>query len=87
MVGGVALGLALAGCADTQAPLGPNFGNAVHHNMAVHIINPRPDYATRGAPALEGERAGLAYDRYQANEVIRPERLRTGDVGQGGSSQ
>jgi len=74
-----ALGLtaAIAACAP-QPDLSPNFGNAVQHNMAVHIINPSPSYSNaQQVPALDGPRSAGAQERYDTGKIIKPERLRT----------
>jgi type IV pilus biogenesis protein CpaD/CtpE len=59
-----------AACAPAEPTLSPEFGNAVRHNMAAHIIN--PDYRAEAAPsALDGARAGLAIQNYRLG--IRPD--------------
>ncbi len=66
--------LAVAACENRNAvPLGKDFGNAVQHNMSVHIINPDPVTAGYGAPALDGKRARGAMDRYHEREVTPSE--------------
>ncbi len=54
-------------------PLGKDFGNATTHNLSQHIINPEPVTAGYGAPALHGERAKGAIDRYESGTVIQPD--------------
>jgi len=74
-------GSLMAACTP-QEELHPTFGNAVHHNMSVHIINPAPSYsAEQQVPTLDGPRAAGAQGRYDRGEIIPPERLRTSDVG------
>ncbi|MPZ11498.1 MAG: hypothetical protein GEU89_15020 [Kiloniellaceae bacterium] len=74
-------GTLVAACAP-QGDLSPTFGNSVHHNMSVHIINPAPSYsAEQQVPTLDGPRAAGAQGRYDRGETIPPERLRTSDVG------
>ena len=68
--------LALAGCSNAD-PLGADFGNAVEHNKAMHIINPSPVYAAPEAPDLNGRRAAGAMQRYEEGTVIQPEDIRT----------
>jgi hypothetical protein len=71
----------MAACTP-QEDLHPTFGNAVHHNMSVHIINPAPSYgAAQQVPELDGPRAAGAQQRYNDGEVIPPERLRTSSGG------
>ena len=64
-------------------PLGRDFGNATSHNMSQHIINPEPVTAGYGAPALHGDRAKGALDRYKSGSVIVPDAESSG----GGSSE
>src|SRR3546814_19296091 len=76
-----AAGGLLAACTP-QEELHPTFGNAVHHNMSLHIINPAPTYSTlEQVPDFDGPRAAGAQQRYDDGEVIPPERLRTPDTG------
>jgi hypothetical protein len=73
---------ALAAACTPQEDLHPSFGNAVHHNMSLHIINPAPTYSSvEQVPPLDGPRAAGAQQRYDNGEVIQPERLRTSDTG------
>src|SRR3546814_6972399 len=70
-----AAGGLLAACTP-QEELHPTFGNAVHHNMSLHIINPAPTYSTlEQVPDFDGPRAAGAQQRYDDGEVIPPERL------------
>ncbi len=63
--------LAVSACENRNIPpLGKDFGNATEHNLSQHIINPDPVTAGYGAPALHGERAKGAFDRYKTGEVI-----------------
>ncbi len=68
--------LVVAACNHTQ-PLGPNFGDAVHHNMSMQIINPAPDLEGREVPGMEGTRADGAIERYDSGTVISPEAIET----------
>ena len=67
---------ASTGCQDRQ-PLGRDYGNAVRHNMSVHIINPAPDYAGRVPPGFDGIRATEVFERYQKGKVIKPKAVTT----------
>ena len=76
----------LAACTDIAAvdnaamsPLGSDFGNAVRHNEAAHVIDPRPAAADGQAPALDGIRAAAAMTRYQHNAVRELELEHTSD--------
>jgi type IV pilus biogenesis protein CpaD/CtpE len=68
----IALLFFVAGCQHTQ-PLGRDFGNSVHHNMSMHIIDPAPSYEGREVPDLDGDRADTAIDNYKTGAVIEPE--------------
>lgn len=86
----VLLGLVMTACSqsgeDHPTPsaggLGPDFGNAVHHNAAQQIIDPRPPVAGAGAPPLDGHRARLAVERYEGASVLPPERIETTTFGE-----
>lgn len=80
-IAAIAAGTLLAGCTP-QEELHPTFGNAVNHNMSVHIINPAPTYSVQQqVPDFDGPRAAGAQQRYDSGEIIPPERLRTSDTG------
>ncbi len=64
----IALLFFVAGCQHTQ-PLGRDFGNSMHHNMSMHIIDPAPSYEGREVPDMEGERAADAKERYDTGSV------------------
>ncbi len=68
----IALLFLVAGCQHLQ-PLGRDFGNSVHHNMSMHIIDPAPSYEGREVPDMEGERAAGAKERYDTGSVDEPE--------------
>lgn len=48
---------------EPKLQLSPDFGNAVRHNMAVHIIDPEGSPEPVTAPDLSGDRAHRAYER------------------------
>ena len=74
--------MALAGCqTHPRLPLNPSFGNTVRHNMAVHIVNPRPAMAATEATDMDGQRAAGAIDRYHTGQVIQPIDITTTSVG------
>ncbi len=58
----------IAGCGN-QEPLGHGFGDSVRHNMAVHIINPRPNYDVDSLDGLSGPRAAGVIGRYESDKV------------------
>ncbi len=68
----IALLFFVAGCQHTQ-PLGRDFGNSVHHNMSMHIIDPAPSFEGREIPDMEGERAAIAKEAYDTGAVIEAE--------------
>ena len=74
----VAMGL--SACVESNEPLQSGFGDAYHHNIAVQVINPEPENAGSGAPNLDGERAGLAIERYKAGNIIEPVQVDTSSV-------
>ena len=72
--------LAVSACENRNVPpLGKDFGNATEHNLSQHIVNPDPVTAGYGAPALHGERAKGAFDRYKTGEVITLEEEKIGE--------
>jgi hypothetical protein len=50
-------------------------GNAIDVNKATQTIDPWPPYVKNRKLDLNGQRAGLAYDRYQVNKSLRPRPL------------
>ncbi len=76
----IVLTFAVSACETNRniPPLGRDFGNATSHNMSQHIINPEPVTASYGAPALNGDRAKGAFDRYKSGNVIEPSVESTG---------
>ena len=58
------------GACDTRPhySVGPGFGDATLHNMAVQIINPDPNVEEEPAP-VEGVRSQQAIDKYNAGKV------------------
>lgn len=71
---------ALTACQD-PATLSPDFGNAVRHNMAVHIINPNPAYAPGALPVANGDRTNLAVTRYKTGTTTPLDAAPTSEVG------
>ena len=72
----------LVGACAAPETLNPNLGNAVRHNMAIHIINPDPRLPDVNGPEMSGRRAAKAVERYHEGEVIEPERVETTRTGQ-----
>ena len=76
--------IAVSACENRNVPhLGADFGNATQHNLSQQIINPDPATAGYGAPAMHGERAIGAIQRYKGGSVIAPAAEATGGVGGG----
>lgn len=75
----LACGAGLAGCIYPQEPLDVDFGRALHEDLVAQITNPEATYGPQ--PPADGARAGLAMERYQAGEVIKPQPLTASQVG------
>lgn len=73
-----AMAFVLTACQQPRH-LSPDFGDAVRQNMAVHVIDPQPRPIDENGPAMEGNRAAGALERYQSGDVFEPERLSTTD--------
>ena len=70
------LGMLFAlGACTAPATLSDDFGNAVRHNKAMHIINPPASEAV--VSDMNGPRAAGAIDRYESGTVIPPRTLST----------
>ena len=54
------------------APIDTGLGNAVRHNMALHIIDPEPKHAGTPMEAGSGDRAALALERYREGRILDP---------------
>ena len=65
----IAAAVTITGCSTNKDPLGHGFGDSVRHNMAVHIINPRPNYDVDSLSGLSGPRAAGAIGRYESGKV------------------
>ncbi|MFN5085102.1 MAG: hypothetical protein ACK44O_03710 [Novosphingobium sp.] len=62
-----------------------SFGEANRQTMMAQVIDPDPQYA-EAAPKGSGEQAAAAVERYRKGAVKKPDRIRTSNVGAGGSS-
>jgi hypothetical protein len=71
--------VALAACSSNTEPLNPDFGASVRHNMMMHIIDPAPAHASKGAPDMRGPRATGAMDRYEKGAEKAPVIEKTGE--------
>jgi hypothetical protein len=74
-----ALLFAVAACAQWQNKelLGRDYGNAVNHNLSVHVIDPAPNLEGKEIPDMEGTRASGAVGRYDTGTEIEPESIET----------
>lgn len=81
----------IGACSDTdvgasEGRTAPQFGDAVKANIAAQIVN--PNAPSDGGPlTMNGQRAGLAQDRYVNGKVIKPAEVGAsngGDSGGGG---
>ncbi len=80
----VALGVAavtVAGCTFPMQPAEqyPGFGDAVTHDMAVHIVDPAPAGAENTSIELHGARADGLMERYESGTVFDPEAVEVGE--------
>ncbi len=89
----IVLGMAplVSACTQSSIRLSPDFGNAVHQDIAAQIADPDAHYEGTPAPGASGERVGLAQKRYGTNQVIQPSATTassrsTGPVDNGGGS-
>ena len=62
----------LSACQESSLRLNPDFGNAVHQDVAAQIADPDAHYEGTPAPGSSGRRVGLAQKRYDTNQVIQP---------------
>lgn len=74
---------ALAACKapERMETLGRDFGNSVHHNMTMQLVDPSPVHEGRAVPYMQGVRAGGAIERYETGDVIAPEAIETTEFG------
>ena len=81
---GAAVPIALAACENPphqpRTMLSPSFGDAVHHNMAVQIINPEGSQDFGPTP-MDGDRANIAVKRYRTDTTKGVVEQRTAEVG------
>lgn len=66
---------------DSATPIA-GYGNSVHQNLSVMIIDPQPATAANTEIDFDGRKAGLAIERYREGKVIPPLELRTSDITQ-----
>jgi hypothetical protein len=61
----------LAACVDARNP-DPSFGQAFNQHIASQIADPDAQYVGDPAPGSNGNRVGLAQERYRTGKVIKP---------------
>lgn len=78
---------ALSGCTDAgvKSASAASWGEANRQTMAAQIIDPDPQYDT-ALPATSGSHAAAAVDRYNKDQVKKPDKVRTTNVGSGSGS-
>jgi len=64
---------------DSATPVA-GYGNSVHQNLSVMIIDPQPVSAANTEIDFDGRKADIAIERYREGKVIPPIELRTSDV-------
>lgn len=75
-------GFVLAACTPYDTGLGEN----VKRNMAMHVINPDPQYSGVSMEGSSGDHAAAATERYRKGTVKEPQTIRTTSaIGGGGS--
>ncbi len=76
---------ALSACQESSLRLNPDFGNAVHQDLAAQIADPDAHYEGTPAPGSAGRRVGLAQKRYDTNQVVQPSTTTASSGSMGGS--
>ena len=66
------LGPAVSACQQSSLRLNPDFGSALHQDLAAQIADPDAHYEGTPAPGAAGTRVGLAQKRYNNGQVIQP---------------
>ena len=62
----------LSACQESSLRLNPDFGSALHQDIAAQIADPDAHYEGTPAPGSSGRRVGLAQKRYDTNQVVQP---------------
>jgi type IV pilus biogenesis protein CpaD/CtpE len=77
-----ALLFAVAACAQYQnkESMGRDYGDAVHHNLSVHVIDPAPNLEGKEIPDMNGNRAAGALQRYKTGTELEPETIDTTSI-------
>ena len=72
---------ALAGCTQTKLHQSKDFGRNLAFDLDQQIPHPVPQYAGVPAPGSNGQRVGLAQERYVRDSIIPPATLGSSKVG------
>ncbi len=77
-----ALLFAVAACAQYQnkESMGRDYGDAVHHNLSVHVIDPAPNLEGKEIPDMNGNWAAGALQRYKTGTELEPESIDTTSI-------
>lgn len=81
--GALAAALVLAGCEQYRTrtdTITSSVGNSVSYNNAVQTVNPWPPNVGNSRIDVDGQRMGIAVERYQANKSIPPKSMATQTV-------
>lgn len=73
--------LGLGACTQSSLRINPDFGRAVHQEVAAQIANPDAKYEGTPDPGSRGDRVGLAQTRYQNNQVVPPSTMTASGAG------
>jgi hypothetical protein len=73
------LALGLAGCVESRAHLGSDFGVALNQDRAAQIADPDARYPQE--VVSDGARVGLAMERYRTGKTIPPSDVGASKVG------
>jgi type IV pilus biogenesis protein CpaD/CtpE len=79
-VAAIAVAAMLSACSDTLPLNQPDgFGNAVRHNIEAQVVNPNPKPESGPIP-MNGNRAGIAMQRYESDKVKEPKSMSTSGI-------
>jgi hypothetical protein len=79
------LALGLAGCVESRAHLGSDFGVAVNQDRVAQVADPDARYPRE--VVSDGARVGLAMERYRTGKTIPPSDIGASKVGAASEGQ
>jgi type IV pilus biogenesis protein CpaD/CtpE len=79
------LALGLAGCVESRAHLGSDFGAVVNQNLVAQIADPDARYPQE--VVSDGARVGLAMERYRTGKTIPPSDVGASKIGAASDGQ